>query len=578
MARLFEEHTKRHIKCLDGAWKLCADAENIGVEQEWFRTGIGGETVSVPSVWNNDKRLFAYEGAVWYEKTFYFEGGCLLLSFGAVMTKAEVWLDGNYLGEHYGGFCRFELTADPVSEGCHRLTLRVDNSFDDCAIPQPVVDWYHYGGIIRSVHAHTLCGISVLSNRFDYTLSADLNEAECSFTVTLYNACAENSRTTLSLLIDGSPVWEGKVELAGYATEEMVVSGIRLNDIRLWDIKKPALYTITARTDSDDLIDRVGFRKIEVRDRKLFLNGRETELMGINRHEEHPEHGFAFPQALMARDLALIEDMGCNLVRGSHYPNSDDFVDLLDERGILFWSEIPIWGCGFSAETLGNEKVLARGLAMHREMLKYYYNHPSIVIWGMHNEIRSDTQAGYEMSEKYYRYLKANGGNRLVVYASRLPDRDICLEFTDVICLNLYHGWYTGDLHSWRGALDGFSARQRELGLEDKPIIMSEFGAAAIYGCHDDGTLLWTEEYQAGLITHCLELFHAYPSVVGSLIWQFADTRTSKEAGITRARRFNNKGLLNEYRKPKLAYFAAQKCFRQFAGEKTGDLPGGKNE
>ena len=96
---------------------------------------------------------------------------------------------------------------------------------------------------------------------------------------------------------------------------------------------------------------------------------------------------------------------------------------------------------------------------------------------------------------------------------------------------------------------------------------MSEFGAAALYGCHDEENFLWTEEYQARLITHCLELFHEHPAIVGSIIWHFADARTSKEAGISRARRFNNKGLLNEYRKPKLSYFATQKCYKRFKEE-----------
>jgi beta-glucuronidase len=310
-------------------------------------------------------------------------------------------------------------------------------------------------------------------------------------------------------------------------------------------------------------------RKIEVKDKKVFLNDREIEIMGVNRHEEHPEHGFAFPRDLMARDIALIEEMNCNFVRGSHYTNSQSFVDMLDERGLLFWSEIPIWGCGFSRETLGREKVVNRGLDMHREMLKYYYNHPSIVMWGMHNEILTDTSEGYEMSKKYYNYLKECGGNRLVVYASYLPETDISLEFTDIICLNLYYGWYNGELEYWQEALDKFTARQKSLGLDDKPVMMSEFGAAALYGCHDDESFLWTEEYQAKLIKHCLELFHAYPTMVGELIWHFADARTSKQAGISRARRFNNKGLLNEYRKPKLAYFAPQKCFEQFGAEKN---------
>ena len=155
-----------------------------------------------------------------------------------------------------------------------------------------------------------------------------------------------------------------------------------------------------------------------------------------------------------------------------------------------------------------------------------------------------------------------------MVYASYLPETDISLEFTDVICLNLYYGWYIGGLESWQEVLDKFTARQKELGLADKPVIMSEFGAAALYGCHDNDDMLWTEEYQAKLIEHCLELFHSYPTMVGALIWHFADARTSKQAGISRARRFNNKGLLNEYRKPKLSYFAAQRCFKRFAEEK----------
>jgi len=567
MIRLFEDRTKRHVKSLNGAWKMRIDPEKVGVTNEWYRANIDGETVMVPSVFATDKKLFAYEGAAWYERSFYFEGGCLFLSFGAVMTEAQVWLDGEYLGEHYGGFCQFDFTVDNVSEGTHRLTVRVDNSFDADSIPQPFVDWYHHGGIVREVEAHTLRGIAVVSNKFDYTLSDNLTTADCRFTVTLYNTSEDKTESGLTLTVDGATVYEGKVALEGRETKVVEVSDVKIENVRLWDIGRGELYTVTAATDTDDLIDRIGLRRFEVKDKKLLLNNRAVELMGVNRHEEHPEHGFAFPHDLMARDVALIEEMNCNFIRGSHYTNSQSFVDMLDEHGIMFWSEIPIWGCGFSKETLGREKVVARGLDMHREMLKYYYNHPSIVMWGMHNEIWSDSPEGYEMSKLYYNYLKENGGNRLVVYACHLPMTDISLEFTDVICLNLYYGWYHSEFETWHVALDKFTARQKELGLEDKPIVMSEFGAAALYGCHDDDSFHWTEEYQARLIKFCLECFHARPGIVGELIWHFADARTSKQAGISRARRFNNKGLINEYRKPKLAYFEAQRCFERFAKE-----------
>lgn len=568
MARLFDEHVKRQVKILDGAWKFCTDPADEGMGAGWYLGNINGETVSVPSVWNNQKELLRYEGAAWYEKSFYTEGGALRFCFGAVLTEADVWLDGRYLGNHYGGFCQFEFMVPEVAEGWHRLTVRADNRFDAHSIPQAQVDWYHYGGIIRSVTVETLKGICITHSRFDYELSDDLSEAKCSLVLRLYNAKNSEISTTLKAAVGDREVYQGQVRLNGGEETELTLPSFIFDQIRLWDVFEPNLYMVSMFTDTDDLRERIGFRKIEVQDQKILLNRHEIEIMGVNRHDEYPEFGFAFPQSLMKRDLDMIVNMGCNFIRGSHYPNSRDFLDFLDERGILFWSEIPIWGCGFSEEALADPVVVSRGLEMHREMVKYYNNHPSIIMWGMHNEILTSTRAGYEMSKCYYEYLKKNGGPRLVVYASHVPMKDICMEFTDVICLNLYHGWYQGGLETWKVELDRFDARRKELGFETKPIIMSEFGAAAIYGWHDDEDIRWSEEYQAKLITYCLNLFHEYPAIAGSVIWQFCDIRTASEAGISRARGFNNKGLVNEYRKPKQAYFAAKKWFRQFAEER----------
>jgi beta-glucuronidase len=243
---------------------------------------------------------------------------------------------------------------------------------------------------------------------------------------------------------------------------------------------------------------------------------------------------------------------------------------MLDERGILFWSEIPIWGCGFSDEALADPLVVERGLKMHEEMVKYYYNHPSIVIWGMHNEINTYSEVARDMSKIYYDFLKKNGGNRLVTFATCYPEKDICLDLCDVICLNLYYGWYYGyEEDAWERFLERFSAKTEELGVAHKPIIMSEFGCAAMFGCHDDENILWSEENQAKQISYCLTLFHAHPRIAGSFIWQFCDMRTCLEAGINRARGFNNKGLLNEYRKPKLAYREAKRLYNSFANERN---------
>ena len=568
MARLFDEHVKRSVKPLTGEWHFVKDPEDLGMKEAWYRTLPAGETVTVPSVWNTKLGCLTYEGVAWYEKSFYSEGGTLRFCFGAVMTEARVWLDGEELGSHYGGFSAFDFIVYGVCEGTHTLTVRVDNCFDACSIPQQRVDWYHYGGITREVSVERLCGISVLRSRFEYSLDESLSSARGRLVLELCNASDEPLEEKVCALLDRDRIGESLVVLGARERATVTLPEFEIKDLELWEVGSPRLYTLSVSTERDDLIDRVGFRRVEVQGQKLLLNGREIEIRGVNRHEEHPDWGFAFPEGLMRRDIDLILEMGCNAVRGSHYPNSKVFLDMMDAYGILFWSEIPIWGWGFSEEALADPVVVGRGLEMHREMVEQYYNHPSIIIWGMHNEIQLKTQAAYRMTEKYYAYLKENGGNRAVVYASDKPWEDICFGLCDIICLNQYYGWYYGyEADAWEKFLEKFGAHTKEIGVDNKPIIISEFGGAALYGCHDDEGILWSEENQALQLGHALEIFHAHPGVIGCFIWQFADIRTCLEAGLNRARGFNNKGMLNEYRKPKLAYRVAKEKYVSFANE-----------
>lgn len=569
MARLFDEHIQRRVQSLDGAWLFCKDPYNVGEGEGWFLTLPNAETVGVPSVWNEESGLLEYEGVAWYQKRFYTAGGCLRFCFGAVQTEAKVWLDGVNLGDHYGGFSQFDFIVNDVEAGYHTLTVRVDNRFDACSIPQKKVDWYHYGGIIRSVCVETLEGICVLGNRLEYTLSDDLKRVEGHFVLECYNTKKRKSESALTVTVGEETVFAGSIAVSGRKRREIVLPAFTLENVKLWDVGAPALYEIGIRTETDDLLDRVGFRHVEVKDKQILLNGKSVEFRGVNRHEEHPAFGFAFPFSRMKHDLDLILELGCNSIRGSHYPNSQELVDYLDELGILFWSEIPIWGCGFAQETLGDKKVVARGLEMHREMVKYYYNHPCIVFWGMHNEILSDTTEGLEMTKKYYAYLKENGGNRLVVYASNRSLKDISFAYSDVICLNMYFGWYSGGLDRWSPFLEEFCAYMEELGLSDRPILFSEFGGAAIYGFHDAECSKWSEEYQAKLLQHCLTVFHEHPAVRGTFIWQFCDIRTCAEAGLSRARGYNNKGIMNEHRRPKAAYYTVRDCYHAFAKEEN---------
>lgn len=561
MIRLFDEHLKRRVTLLDGAWMAEADPRGDGAARGLAESLKNAHRVTVPSVWNTELSMLEYEGVVWYEKQIYTEGGTVRLRFGAVMTAAKVFLDGELLGEHYGGFTEFSFIVRDVAAGVHTLTVAVDNTFDEASIPQPTVDWYHYGGITRSVSLESLSGIAVLGMRLEYSLDKD--RASAAAELDLYNADGKDITDTVTLFLDGDGIASEEYTLAAAETRTVRIENIKISGIERWSPDSPRLYGLIAATSTDDLYDRVGFRTITVCGRDILINGEKVILRGVNRHEEHPDFGMAPPVSVMLRDIEIIEGANCNAIRGSHYPNHPAFLDLLDERGILFWSEIPIWGHGFTPEQLADARIIERGLNMHKEMVREHYNHPSIILWGMHNEIDSNTEAGKNISKIYYEFLKKNGGERLVTYASDRKNDDISMEYCDVISLNQYVGWYDGVFRDWDHYLDTMEEHFEKNGLV-KPVIMGEFGAAAIYGHHTFDDLKWTEEYQARLISECIERFYKR-GFAGTFVWQYSDVRTSKEMGLNRARSFNNKGIVNEYRRPKLAYGAVKAAYAKIA-------------
>ena len=572
MKRLFNEHLKRNVITLSGTWSFLADPECIGETQGWQNGLPSGETVIVPSVWNNELRMLNYEGCGWYERSFITSGGTLAIELESVMTLATVWLDGKRLGEHYGAFTAFRFIVNNVSQGEHKIVVCADNRIDKKSFPQRYTDWFNYGGIARDVFAHELKGISILNNHIVYGLSDDLKSATVHAELELYNASSEALSSPVTVTVGDNVIYSEKITLGAYEKASVSTPAVTLNNIALWDPSAPNLYTVTAFSETDDLIDRIGFRKIEVKNGDILLNNKSIELLGVNRHEEHPDWGFAFPPKLMKKDIDLILDMGCNTVRGSHYPNAKIFVDMLDERGILFWSEIPMWGCGFSWEALQDPVIIERGLNMHKEMTRDYYNHPSIIIWGMHNEIDTAQSFTVPLTKKYYEHLREFGGNRLITHASNHPLNDVCMEYNDIICINIYHGWYnyggTGKLKDWDKFVLDLEKRLHDLNLGDKPVVMSEFGAAALAGFHSHfDTVRWSEEYQSDLIEYCLELFHKTSYMRGTYVWQFANIRTSHSMDINRVRYFNNKGILDEYRNPKAAYFKIKELYKRFSGE-----------
>ena len=558
MERIFKEHYIRKTELLNGDWKFAIDREDIGESQQWF-VDFPSENrfVNVPSCWNLELDLADYFGVAWYNKEFFCEDCYLQIEFGAVSGLAMVYLDGEKLGEHYGGFTAFKF-AKQVSSGMHTLTVRVDASSNKLnTIPLQEVDWYHYGGIIRSVEISKFTSPYITRHRISYQLDDALLNAELKAVVELYNP-TDNDTTV--------PV---KIEIGKYSCDSEVLvaakssavfeNNLTINSVKLWNIGNSQLYNLKISTDTDDIIDRIGFRKIHAHDKQIYLNNKPIFFKGVNRHEEHPDWGFAVPANITKRDIEIIKNLNCNIVRGAHYPQSKTLLDYLDREGIMFWSEIPMWG--YPPQALADPLTIERGLTMHKEMVEQYFHHPSIVIWGLHNEIFTESNEAYEITKTFSHYVRSQDNSRLITYATYRFDKDICLEFTDFVSLNYYMGWYTGTLDEWDDFIKSIRGKMIEKGVGDKPVVMSEFGCGALFGFDDFSHNKWTMQYQSDFVEKVIKLSMQEDGFCGTFVWQFADL--TSDININRARGFNNKGLLSEHRRPKTSYFTVKKLYSE---------------
>ncbi|OQB15214.1 MAG: Beta-glucuronidase [Firmicutes bacterium ADurb.Bin193] len=567
MVRLFESYKNRKTNFLDGMWKMKADPEKVGVSEKWYES-LPNECkdTCVPSCWNNELGLYHYEGIMWYFKKFT-AGGNVNLIFHAVTGQAEVYVDGVHIGGHYGGWTGFNFILSGLKAGEHFLAVSVDNTHDNMnTIPLAEVDWFHYGGIHRSVEVQELRNLWVDDFKIDYKLNDAFTSAEIGVKVSINGVADKLQKPVVNVYMEDNLIYTHELD-KNNPLKEISFSGYSIDNIKLWDIFKPNLYYFRAEiTDGgvvvDDMIDRTGFRHIKAENKKILLNGKEIYIKGVNRHEDHPDWGFAVPLNLMRKDIAIIKNLGCNSIRGSHYPNSKLFLDCLDEEGLLFWEEIPMWG--YPEEPLQNPLIMERGLMMIEEMVIRDYHHPSIIFWSVHNEIATNTQAAFDITKSFVEKVRSLDKSRLVSYASNHPLCDICYSLVDVISINKYFGWYHGEASSWFRFFENLKEYVNSLNLGHLPILMTEFGGGGIAGVCSFENQKWSENYQAELIGYELELFHNTPGVVGSYIWQYCDTRTPKENEMKRPRSFNNKGIVNEYRNPKMAYWSAKKIYNSF--------------
>ncbi|CAM4186157.1 beta-glucuronidase [Streptococcus penaeicida] len=540
------------------------------------------EVMVVPSSFNDvvvDKDKRNYIGDFWYERTLEIpkvaENEELVLRFGSVTHHAKVYVNGQLLGQHKGGFTPFEIVVPDqlVNESSLRLSVCANNILDYSTLPvgnyseeidedgqvRKVVkenfDFFNYAGIHRPVKLvvrpkNHISDIVITSQLSDDLSSADLHIAvETSQAVDSYR---------FTIMDD-----DGKI------LAESESSDIHLNQIRLWEVLDAYLYTARIETyKNGQLLDvyeePFGLRKIAVQNGQFLINNKPVYFKGFGKHEDTFINGRGLNEAANLMDLNLMKEMGANSFRTSHYPYSEEMMRLADRMGILVIDEIPAVGLfqNFTASLdldgkdngtwQKMETKEAHQLAI-QELVARDKNHPSVVMWVVANEPASHEQGAHEYFEPLVKLYKDLDPQKrpvtLVNILMATPDKDLAMDLVDVICLNRYYGWYVdhGDLKKAAKGLRQELLQWQEK-FPEKPIVMTEYGADTLPGLHSSWDIPYTEEFQSAFYEMTHGVFDEIPNLIGEQVWNFADFETNLM--ILRVQG-NHKGLFSRNRQPK---------------------------
>ncbi|GEM44408.1 glycoside hydrolase family 2 TIM barrel-domain containing protein [Deinococcus cellulosilyticus] len=372
-----------------------------------------------------------YSFISWYRKSLHIpdkaRGQRIHLQFDGVMLAAEVFLDGKKLCEHKGGFTPFTVDlTDHVKVGQeHLLAVRVD-SRERTDIPPygHLVDYMTFGGIYRDVHLRILDPLHI-ENVFFKTSKVLTETPLAEVEVTVKNPTGLSETVDVEAhLLDASGVQvaatSAQMFVEGEATQTLTFEN--LQNIQLWDTEHPHLYTLRVRIKGGDTLDtRVGFRESEFRaDGFFYLNGRKLILRGMNRHQTYPYIGAAAPKRLQEKDADLVRfDLGCNVVRTSHYPQSPHFLNRCDEIGLLVFTEMQGW------QHIGDQAWQDLSLNLLHDLVVRDRNHPSIILWGARVNESPDHTAFYTRTNRLVQDLdptRQTGGVRCFFGSEQLED------------------------------------------------------------------------------------------------------------------------------------------------------------
>lgn len=516
----------------------------------------------LPGSWiGHAPEMRLYQGLVWYQRTFDFApqpGKRFFLRFGAADYAASVYLNGEAVGSHRGGFVPFAFeVTDKLRAGSNQITVGVDSARTDMDVPPPVTDWETYGGITRSV---SLIGVPE------------------TFVDDAFIRLTPEGRIAASIKVDGATpsvpltfrIPALGITIRGHTDSLGRWSGNAAAPAALkrWSPDSPTLYDVRIEAGEDVLTDRIGFRTVEVQGTKILLNGKPIFLRGISMHEEElgkdPVRAIT-PAAARALLTEIKQGLNGNFVRLAHYPHSEVMTRMADELGLLVWSEVPVyWRVAWS-----NPDTLRDARTMLRENILRDRNRASIVLWSVANETPvSDARNAFLRT--LIADVRALDDSRLVT-AALLSKRegkvstidDPLVPDLDVMAINTYNGWYSGDPLADLPSLEWRSPAV-------KPLIFSEFGADAQAGYHDAAAAphKFSEEYQAEYYRQTLAMAGKVPFLAGLSPWILKDFRSPRRQHPVYQQGWNRKGLISETGTRKAAFFVLAEEYRRIAKAK----------
>lgn len=499
------------------------------------------DELQVPGDWNSQKKeLLYYEGTVWYKKSFDYnfkmQGGRAFIYFEAVNYKAEVYFNGRKLGTHIGGFTPFNFeVTDLIKEEDNFVIVKVDNTRQKDGVPTLNTDWWNYGGLTRGVK------IIETPETFiqDYFIQLDPSNPQLIKAQIALRGNAINQKT-VTVSIPELGVEQSKVTGEGGGLE----INLRNKDLQYWSVADPKLYEVIIKTESEIITDQIGFRTIKTSGTKILLNDKPVFLKGISIHEESPLRGGRGHSKEDAKVLLeWAEELGCNYVRLAHYPHNEHMVRLADEKGILVWEENPVyWTISWD-----NEKTYENAENQLSEVITRDKNRASVIIWSMANETPSTPERNIFLNQ-LADFTRATDNTRLISAALEQKDfgnnknvrtiSDPFADRVDILSFNQYIGWY-----------DGLPEKCATISWhipQDKPILISEFGAGAKAGLYGEKTTRWTEEYQEYLYEETLKMLDKIENLRGLSPWILIDFKSPRRVLPKIQDGWNRKGLISE--------------------------------